>query len=198
MDYKKQAEIFDREAPNWDSKDTDSSENIRRVLSLSGIKENMKILDVGCGTGIMEQALSETVGKGGFIKAIDISQGMLSVAGSKHTQKNIIFEQANIETLADSKETYDAIICNNVFPHFLNPGKVMENSARLLKRGGIFTVSHLKGREFVNNIHRDTDSFKEDRVPVPEKWINLFEKYGFTQKIALDEKNFYIIVMKKK
>ncbi|MBQ0104499.1 MAG: class I SAM-dependent methyltransferase [Armatimonadetes bacterium] len=198
MDYKKQAEIFDREAPNWDSKDTDSSENIKRVLSLSGIKENMKILDVGCGTGIMEQSLSETVGEGGFIKAIDISQGMLSVAESKHTQKNIIFEQANIETLTDSKETYDAIICNNVFPHFLNPDKVMENSARLLKKGGIFTVSHLKGREFVNNIHRDTDSFREDRVPVPEKWISLFEKYGFTQKTALDEKNFYIIVMIKK
>lgn len=196
MDYKKQKEIFDREAPLWDSKDKgDNTQNIKRVISMSQIKQGMKVLDVGCGTGIMEKELALAVGDKGLVKAIDISTGMLNVAKEKFSAyKNIVFEEQNIEFITEEKESYDAVICNNVFPHFVHPDKVAENCFRLLKPGGVFTVSHLKGRAFVNNIHRDTENFQEDRVPVPSKWVSLFEKHGFTEKISIDENDFYIII----
>lgn len=200
MDYTKQKEIFDRESVLWDSKDkSDNTENIKRTVFLSQAKQGMKVLDVGCGTGIMDRELSLAVGETGLVKGIDISSGMLDAARKKYRDfKNIVFAEANIENIADEKESYDVIICNNVFPHFVNPDTAVKNCFRLLKHGGIFTVSHLKGRAYVNSIHRDTENFKEDRVPLPEKWINLFEKYGFSEKLALDEENFYIIVMTKK
>ena len=194
MDYNKQKEIFNKAAETWDALHIDSDKSINRVVTLSQITQGQKVLDVGCGTGVMDRALLETVGESGFVKAIDISPGMLSVAGLKFTEKNIIFCEENIETTTDT-QVYDAIICNNVFPHFQNREKVLKNVFRLLKQGGIFTVSHLKGRDFVNNIHKE--KFNEDIVPKPEIWVRLFEKYGFREIISLDEKDFYCIVMEK-
>ena len=197
MNYNKQKEIFDTESLTWDLK-SDITNEPERVVKLSKINKNMRVLDVGCGTGIMEQSILYAIGQKGFIKAIDISTGMLAKAKEKFKEPNIIFEENNIETIKDSSEYYDVIICNNVFPHFVNPKKVLNNCHRLLKKGGILTVSHLKGRNFVNNIHKDTEHFKqEEKVPKAQVWSDFFKTFGFNEVITLDEENFYIIVMEK-
>lgn len=197
MNYDKQIEIFNKESKIWDSKQEDCSNQIKRLMELSQIKEGYKVLDVGCGTGIIDKALIEKVGEKGFVKAIDISNGMIEVAKNKLNYPNLVFEVNNIENIEDNNEYYDTIICNNVFPHFVNVDKVLTNSYRILKNNGYFIVSHLKGRNFVNNIHKNTDNFQEDRVPVPHKWINIFKEYGFKEILSLDEENFYIIIMTK-
>ena len=194
--YENQKKKFDSIAETWDLI-REPEEKVLRVVCLSQIKENMRVLDVGCGTGIMSDALVHAVGEKGFVKGIDISPGMLSVAKRKFDFPNLSFEEGNIETLKEESESYDAIICNNVFPHFVNEDRVLENINRLLKPGGVWTVSHLSGRDAVNKIHSDSECFKEDKVPLPEKWIEMFQPFGFAPVLSLNEKDFYIIVMKK-
>lgn len=197
MNYEKQAEIFNEESKIWDSKQDNCSSQIKRLMDLSQIKKGYKVLDVGCGTGIIDKDLIEKVEESGFVKAIDISQGMINVSKTKFNYPNLLFEVNNIETIEDNSEYYNTIICNNVFPHFINVDKVLKNSYRLLKNNGYFIVSHLKGRNFVNNIHKNTENFQEDKVPLPSKWISLFKEYGFKEVLSLDEEDFYIIVMVK-
>ncbi|MBQ7256106.1 MAG: class I SAM-dependent methyltransferase [Abditibacteriota bacterium] len=194
--YENQIKKFNSLADTWDLI-REPEEKVERVVCLSEIGKGMKVLDVGCGTGIMDNALIKSVGEVGFVKAIDISDGMLSVAKRKYNFDNLVFEEGNIETFDEESESYDAVICNNVFPHFVNVDRVLRNVNRLLKVGGVFTVSHLSGRAAVNKIHSDTECFKEDKVPEPKKWIEMFKPFGFENVMSMDEKDFYIIVMRK-
>ena len=195
--YENQIKKFNSLAETWDLI-REPEEKVERVVALSQIKKGMKVLDVGCGTGIMDNALIKAVGEVGFVKAIDISEGMLSVAKRKYNFDNLVFEVGNIETFDEERESYDTVICNNVFPHFVNVDRVLKNISGLLKPGGVFTVSHLSGRDAVNKIHSDSECFKEDKVPVPEKWIEMFMPYGFEHIVSLDDPKFYIIVLRKK
>lgn len=196
--YEKQIAVFDEIAKTWDSREkADPTNSINKLVSYSKISEGYKILDVGCGTGILSDALIEAAGKSGSVKGIDISSGMINVAREKFDFKNLTFEHTSVEALKDESNSYDIIVCNNVFPHFEDVDGVMLNSIRLLKDGGLFVVTHLAGRDAVNKIHSNTNTFNEDKVPVPEEWIKIFKKYGLKEVKAVDEADFYYISMQK-
>ena len=193
--YKKQIDIFDNEAEMWDAKGaSDCSENINKIINLSKIEKNHKILDVGTGTGIIVKNILKQVGKGGYVKAIDISTKMIEVANRKLTADNLDFTVDNIETISDPDQTYDFIIFNNVFPHIINKDIAIKNAKRMLKNGGSIIISHLAGRDAVNNIHGGTSSFKEDRVPALWHWTKLLDEYNLRVELALDQVDFYYII----
>ncbi|AKB34259.1 2-heptaprenyl-1,4-naphthoquinone methyltransferase [Methanosarcina siciliae HI350] len=47
------------------------------MISLSGIKEGMHVLEVGCGSGAFTTFVARTVGIKGEVYALDIQPGML-------------------------------------------------------------------------------------------------------------------------
>ena len=50
---------FDEMAPIWDNAVLHNKVKIREILSLLNIKEGNKILDVGCGTGVLVDYIRE-------------------------------------------------------------------------------------------------------------------------------------------
>ena len=57
------------------------------ILNTSHGLKNMKVLDVGCGGGILSESISE---KGGVVTGIDMSEKAIEVA-KLHKKKNIEF-----------------------------------------------------------------------------------------------------------
>jgi len=107
------------------------------VVSLLDIKENICVLDIGCGTGWALGQIAKLVdGKGSFY-GIDLSAKMIEKAKENFKeQKQFQFMKANAESIPLEDNKFDVIICTNSFHHYLNPDKALKEMYRLLKAEG--------------------------------------------------------------
>ena len=152
-----QVDFFNSVAKNWDNMIEVNEIKINYLLSKLEIKENDNIFDIGTGTGILIPFLSK-LAPNGLIKGVDISEGMLEVASEKFkTMPNISFDLVNVET-EDINCRYDKIILYSMYPHLEDKTntikKLVQNN---LKHNGILMIAHSDSREFLNNLHKDTD-----------------------------------------
>ena len=117
------------------------------------VLEDMKILDLGCGTGRDCFVLSYFAGEGGEVVGVDMTNEQLEI-GNKYlpaqtakfgyTKPNVRFMQGYIEDLAAvglPDNYFDIIISNCVIN--LSPDKpsVLREAFRVLKEGGEFFFS---------------------------------------------------------
>lgn len=95
-----------------------------------------KILDVGCGGGILTESLAA---RGAQVTGIDLSEKALSIAKlhlleSGHT---IDYRRIAAEELAtQSPETYDIVTCMEMLEHVPDPASIITACATLAKPGG--------------------------------------------------------------
>ena len=109
----------------------------------------LDILDIGCGGGILSEALSQ---KGANVTAIDLADGPLEVAKirQKESKLDIRYEKKSTSELVDEGNKYDVITCLEMLEHVPDPAEIVKNCADLTKNGG-----HL----FFSTINRNLKSF---------------------------------------
>lgn len=102
------------------------SERARVYISRS------KVLDLGCGTGLITQVLP------GNVTGIDISPWKIERA--RQHCPHATFMVGDVEDLSTllSDSSFDAIVCTDVLEHLEAPDKVVEGIRRVLKPEGIF------------------------------------------------------------
>ncbi len=97
-----------------------------------------RILDVGCGTGLVAQRLSQLGYK--QISGLDFSKEMLEVARSK----NIYVDLMNADltkTLSINTSAYDLIVSCGTFTHSHVGPEAFDELLRVIRSGGIACVS---------------------------------------------------------
>jgi len=99
------------------------------------------ILDLGSGTGL----LSEFLGK--KVHQVDISKGMLLLGRGKRVQ-------ADIENLPFKTDRFDYVLSFSALMNAENPEGVIKEVKRVLKPGGIFIITYLKGFDFSEILKR--------------------------------------------
>lgn len=145
----KQAVYFSAFAEKWAPKGALSPEKAGAVLAPLGGLEGKKVLDVGCGTGVLEPYLSARAKE---ITAIDVSPSMIEEA-KKGDYPNVSFVNDDYLEAKLGERSYDAIVCFNSYPHFLNVDAFVEASSRFLRKGGRLLIAFDHGRESVNAHH---------------------------------------------
>lgn len=142
------ADFFDRCAPWWDEDMIRNEIIITTILDNAGIKGGMNVLDVACGTGVLfPDYLKRGVES---VTGIDISPEMAKIAASKFPEVKVICGDVE-ETEFDRQ--FDAVMVYNAFPHFPNPGKLIEALAKLVKPGGRLSVAHSMSRDKLQQHH---------------------------------------------
>lgn len=112
------------------------SERLRRALiSLKKVKG--RVLDIGCGAGDFVEAINfyrpdlEAYG-------LDISEKAIKKAKKRGLKAE--FKVGNGEELPYPKNFFDAVLCFDVIEHVEFPEKLISETRRVLKKGGIFQL----------------------------------------------------------
>ncbi|MBS1659479.1 MAG: methyltransferase domain-containing protein [Bacteroidetes bacterium] len=103
------------------------------------LKKDAKVLDVGCGNGV----ISRHLGRLGFnVTGVDVSDKTIEIAQSLSKDvPNVTFMRKSAEELVASGIKYDAIICSEVLEHLTNPGALLDVLRESLAPGGKLVVT---------------------------------------------------------
>lgn len=102
-----------------------------------------KILDVGCGGGILSEALAA---RGAAVTGIDLAQESLNVAKLHALETGIAvnYQCIPVEDLAEEQpEKFDVVCCLEMLEHVPDPQSIVQACAALVKPGGIVFLSTL-------------------------------------------------------
>jgi 2-polyprenyl-6-hydroxyphenyl methylase/3-demethylubiquinone-9 3-methyltransferase len=103
----------------------------------------LRIVDIGCGGGILSEALAEA---GGQVTGIDLSGDLLEVAELHGLESGIAVEYRKISAEALAAEQpgqFDAVTCMEMLEHVPDPQSVVRACAALVKPGGTLFFSTL-------------------------------------------------------
>lgn len=113
----------------------------RLILKLLGTpaEPNMRVLDVGCGTGDLLPAIAQ---KGFLIDGLDLSRIALKVAKSRAKKGEVIL--ADVLHIPIRSSYYDMAVCSEVLEHVQEDSEVVREIWRVLKANGraILTAPH--------------------------------------------------------
>ena len=112
---------------------------IERYTSFNG----KKIIDIGCGGGILSEAMAK---KGGQVKGIDLAKPSIAAA-RRHAKEQglaIDYQVEDMQQTAEKEEgIYDIVTSMELLEHVPNPESVVKTASRLLKKDGFFFASTL-------------------------------------------------------
>ncbi|MFT7459645.1 MAG: 2-polyprenyl-6-hydroxyphenyl methylase/3-demethylubiquinone-9 3-methyltransferase [Planctomycetota bacterium] len=104
---------------------------------------NKRVLDVGCGGGLLTEAM-ET--RGGRVSGLDANESAINVARAHAnlSQSHVDYVIATAEQYAiEAKHTFDVITCMELVEHVPDPGSLMSACAEMLKPGGDLIIATL-------------------------------------------------------
>jgi ubiquinone/menaquinone biosynthesis C-methylase UbiE len=104
------------------------------------LKKDLRVLDIGCGTGAISKGIAEIVGKNGYVIGIDSSEHL--IAKGKKDWKSV----ANLELIAvdlfeyEPEEKFDLVVSARVLQWLSNPEEALIKCKEFLKPGGQMSV----------------------------------------------------------
>jgi len=142
---------------------------ISQVTNLAG----KKVLDVGCGGGLLSESMAH---HGAHVTAIDMADAPLAVAKLHQLESGLEIDYRKIPTedfAAETPESFDVITCLEMLEHVPSPAAIVRACEQLLKPGGLVFFSTINrnpksylfaivGAEYVLNLlPRGTHEYKK-------------------------------------
>jgi len=175
VDYNKAAPDYDRRYELHDYP------GIRSTIleSVDRTGGNLRVLDVGCGTG---QWLAELASAGCDVAGVDPSEEMLRRAFAKVRGD---LRRGSAEALPWGDAWFDVVLYINSFHHVAAPETALRETFRVLRPGGVLLSIGLDphagtGRWYVYEFFPSTLAVDLGRFPSRARRIDWIEAAGFT------------------
>jgi len=185
--------FFDNLAENWDNTRMPDNEKITQLIQLIGLRPGDRVLDSGCGTGVLIPFVKNVLGPEGSITAVDYSQNMIARAIAKYGDLGgINFIVCDIME-HESDFLYDAIICFNFFPHIQDKPRFFQYVSNLLNDEGKLIIMHDISRTTVNGVHQSCEAVENDLLPPGETVKRWLSEAGYDVRLVIDSDDRYFI-----
>lgn len=96
--------------------------------------DNLRVLDVGASTGIIDHELAKSFGN---VIGIDIDKQAIEFAKKQFKRKNLTFGVEDALNLSFKNGSFDVVVCTHVYEHVPEPKKLFSEIYRVLKPGGV-------------------------------------------------------------
>jgi ubiquinone/menaquinone biosynthesis C-methylase UbiE len=119
----------------------------RHTLCYAALQPGERVLDVGCGTGVVTRLAAEVVGPAGVAIGIDPAVRMIAMArqNARRTDSRAVFKLAAIEHLPFEASSFDITVASFMLHHLPSDLKTegLREVYRVLKPGGRLLVVDL-------------------------------------------------------
>lgn len=190
MNKEKIKEFFDGWADKWDEDMIRKEDIISIILDNAHIKENMNVLDVACGTGVL---FEDYLRRGASVIGIDLSSEMVKVAKSKYPDIKVIC--GDVEEVEFDKK-FDVIHIYNAFPHFPSPSSLINHLSKYVKSHGYLAVSHSMSKEDLASHHKRASHVSIDLLH-EDDLASLMSTYFDIETVIANEYMYQVVGKKK-
>lgn len=124
---------------------------LAHIERLVGGLDGKRVLDVGCGGGILAEAMAA---KGAMVTGIDLAEKPLKVATlhGMETGSKVQYRLIAAEALAaETPESFDLVTCMEMLEHVPDPASIVASCARLARPGGwvVFSTINRNPKSFL-------------------------------------------------
>jgi SAM-dependent methyltransferase len=190
---------FNELAPRWDTLPVPPDPGkVARFTALSLAPDARRILDVGCGTGILVEHLRR--GAAGFtaLVELDIAERMLALNRTRSGDPRIAHVCSDALHPPFSRGVFDTVLCFNALPHFDPVELTLRSMVECLRSGGLLAVGHLMGSDVLNAFHSSVGgAVGHDRLPAAPELAGLLERLG-TEIVRQEEAPDWYLVQARK
>ena len=105
--------------------------------------EGLRLLDIGCGGGLLAEPMSRL---GFAVTGVDASAKNIAVASLHATEAGVQIDYRNMtaeELLVENAGSFDVVLNMEVVEHVNDPGRFLRDASRLVKPGGVMIVATL-------------------------------------------------------
>jgi ubiquinone/menaquinone biosynthesis C-methylase UbiE len=157
------------------------------------IKKGDRVLDLGCGSGIMSQQIAKAVGQTGYVLGVDISTEQVQIAKNLAQDskiKNLDFKQCSAYELAKINDKFDVVYMRFMLVNLDKPYDIAEQVKLVLKKGGYLIIEEMLGNdissrpydyrlELVRKVNRMANEVKAVDFKVPKYYGKFLRKNGY-------------------
>ena len=177
----------------------------KRLLNL-GLKENSRVLELGCGVGIFTKLLSKKISTG-IIEAADLSEKSIAVAKNLvKNKKNISYFVADVVHYKPQYSDFDFITLMDVIEHIPldQHEKLFENLAHIATEKTQIAIN-IPNPQYIEYMQKNNP----ESLQVIDQEVDLFPLVSYGEKLGLElvffekygiweEEDYHFMVFRKK
>jgi ubiquinone/menaquinone biosynthesis C-methylase UbiE len=107
------------------------------LIRTAHLRTGERVLDVGCGTGVVARLAAAAVGPGARVAGLDVNPGMLAVARSAAPNgSDIEWREAKAEQIPYADDSFDVVLCQMSLQFMEDRARALEEMRRVLAPDG--------------------------------------------------------------
>src|SRR5690606_34921382 len=107
------------------------------LVETAGLQPGERVLDVACGTGVVDRLAAQRIGPNGTTAGLDINPGMLAVARAAAPPGVAIqWHEASADTMPFTDAAFDVVLCQMGLQFMPDRVAALKEMHRVLVPGG--------------------------------------------------------------
>jgi demethylmenaquinone methyltransferase/2-methoxy-6-polyprenyl-1,4-benzoquinol methylase len=191
---------FDELASRWDSLPgpRDAWQKTACFVEKMTISDARRVLDVGCGTGILVGHVMRLLSPTARLVELDFAEQMLREGLRAHPDTRVERVCADARRLPLETGVFDAVLCFGVLPHIGASDSVAAELLRVLRTGGVLGVGHLMNSRELNAFHAGLGPpIAGDHLPPASVLGATLRRAGAESIVTEEEPGWYFVRAKK-